>query len=250
MPGRGCSHSESAAGRKVKMDLERLRFLYGQVEHVEIGLAQCIRRLQGSLIISKSEVYNIRAQIVEARRSREDESVAVVFQKYKSAGGIHRQNFLDALLEIRSDLADTTLAANELFDNMDMNEDEMLDLPEFRRAAHFRSSFQQLILQTIPFPELVSSALPYSKEKSQLNVFMDLSELQLAEISQALSLELQSILSENVKRLRTSRDAAQSKLQSGNESSPAQKFSVDTLSAGDITDYHKGLSGRVGKQSS
>ena len=184
--------------------------------------------------------------MMAARQMREDSAIEAVYQKYEnSCGGIDRQHFPDALCDIGSGHADTA-QVDELFDNMDVNEDGLLDLEEFRRAASSRSQFELFIASTIPFAELLSYALPRLKGRSQMNIFMELTERQIADISEALSSELNSIISETVTKLKSSDAAAQSSVDSSRSGSAAEKYSLDTISAGDITDYHKGFSNRVG----
>lgn len=223
------------------------------MEDVKKHLGECLHRLHslptfGISVMPKSEISSIRARISEARRRREESAIAEVYQKHRSDGkGIGRQQFFDALLEIRSDLTTDETEADKIFDSMDMNEDGLLDFTEFRRAVGSHSLFEQFITQTIPFAEIVSSAIPESKETGQLNVFLSMTEKQIAIITEAVCMELRSAIAEKFSRIKMNYQAARSKQESNSSISTATKFSVDIMSAGDITSYHKGLSDRVGK---
>ena len=217
-----------------------------QLEEIEENLEQFYHQ-QASTNGDSANISILRSQIVETRRKREDSAIESVYRKYvTNSSGIDQTQFYEALLEIRSDIAHSS-EAKELFDNMDMNDDGLLDLHEFRRAVSSRSSFEQFISQLIPFAELVSAALPPSKDKSQLNVFLNLTEQEVAQIAGAVSFEIERIMSQKIFHLKKSYAAVQSRQSSNNSGSSAPKFSVDTISAGDITHYHKGLSGRVGQ---
>jgi hypothetical protein len=196
---------------------------------------------------ANESVLAVTQQIADAMHKRGNENINAVYRRYANDGcGISKKDFPDALYNVRLEEVKPD-EADVIFDNMDMDSNGLLDLNEFRRAVSARSSFEQFISQDIPFHELLSTSLPRKKATNQLTTFMELTSSQISDIVQAVSVVLKTILTAKVKELRESYEAAEANKRVTDSSSSAAKFSVLELKAGDISDYHKGLSGRVGK---
>jgi hypothetical protein len=229
--------------------------LIAELEKVESALESMMRRSKSvreseetadSAIQSASASFALQDQIADAMLRRDEKNIEAIYMKYAKNGcGICKRDFLDALNHVRlEDIKSED--ADEIFDDMDMDCNGLLDLKEFRRAVSAPSSFEQFINQAIPFSELISTALPKKKATNQLAVFMELTQTQISDIARAVSAVLKSILCTKAVELKESYDAAAAKNKTADNSS-ASKFSVVELKAGGISDYHKGLSGRVGK---
>jgi hypothetical protein len=189
-------------------------------------------------------VLAVRERISDAMLKRSDENIRAVYEKYaKNEYGICKNDFLDALYQVRLEAINRE-DADVIFDNMDMDNSGQLDSAEFRRAVSARSSFEQFITHAIPFSELISTSLPRKNATNQMTTFMELTSTQISVTVSAVSTVLESILTAKARELRESYKTAAEKVLTDQPS--ASKFSE--LTAGVISDYHNGLSGRVGKQ--
>jgi hypothetical protein len=232
----------------------KLNELIAEMERVESALESFVR--QSMIATGETEepadsvtesASAVRQQIADAMLKRGNENIEAVYRKYANDGcGICKKDFFDALYHVRLEEIKPD-DADMMFDNMDMDNNGLLDLNEFRRAVSARSSFEQFIAQAIPFSELISTSLPRKKATDQLTTFMELTSAQISKIVRAISAELESLLTAKAKALRESYEAAAAKQISSDSASSASKFSVLELKAGNITDYHNGLSGRVGE---
>ena len=217
--------------------------LFTELERLENSLQSLLRQNRIAAGETEETASTVKEQIADAMLKRGNENVEAVYKKYANDGcGICKKDFADALNQVRLEEINQG-DADVIFDNMDMDDNGLLDLNEFRRAVSARSSFEQFITQAIPFCELISTSLPRKKATNQMTTFMELTSTQISEIVRAASSELESILIAKAKELKESYEAAAAKKNSTDNS----KFSVSELKAGDISDYHKGLSGRVGE---
>jgi hypothetical protein len=187
----------------------------------------------------------LRKQVADSMLKRSEPNVESVYRKYaKDDRGVCRDDFFDACQEVRFDFSNRE-NTEELFINMDMNDDSFLDLSEFRRAMNTRSASEQFILQTIPVHEIIVLALPRKQSRSPLVAFRELTRQEITEMVQAVSGVLETILDEKVVQLRESWEAAKAKEFLDGKSNA--KFLVVEFNAGSIQDYHNGLSGHVGE---
>ncbi len=189
---------------------------------------------------------SLKQQVADSVFRRSNQNIESVYLKYaKDQRGVCQGDFFNACQEVRFDFSGRE-DTDEIFINMDMNDDGFLDFSEFCRAMGTRSAAEQFILQTIPLHEIISSALPRKPGRSPLDAFRELTSGEITEMAQAVSGVLETILIEKVTQLRESWEAAMAKeIHEGQNSS---KFLVIELKAGGIQDYHNGLSGRVGDE--
>ena len=181
-----------------------------------------------------------QTQVAEARRRRSDQNIETVYKKYaKESGGISRNDFINACQEVKFGLISVE-DADHVFSGLLLNENDLLELNEFRRIVNTQSPFEQFISKSIPFHELVFSAMPRLGGKSPFDVFRELSSTEISDIAGAICGELENIMKEVVDQMRFSFEAAQPQERSS-------RFSVTELKAGNFEDYSKGLSGRIGK---
>uniref|UniRef100_A0A7S0M388 NAD(P)(+)--arginine ADP-ribosyltransferase n=1 Tax=Cryptomonas curvata TaxID=233186 RepID=A0A7S0M388_9CRYP len=242
-----------------------MKELVADLERAENALQRMVRR--SMLAVGETEetadsavetadsaiesVLAVTERIADAMLKRGTENIEAVFKKYaNNSSGVCKKDFYDALYHVRLEDIDRD-DAEVIFDDMDMDNNGLLDLNEFRRAVSARSSFEQFIAKAIPFPELISTSLPRANGSNQLATFMELTSTQISVFVRAVSSELEFILTAKAKELKDSHKAAEAKAAEAKENSTdtassASKFSVSTMQAGDISDYHKGLSGRVG----
>jgi hypothetical protein len=192
--------------------------------------------------------FSLKQQVADSIFKRSNQNVENVYLKYaKDQRGICQKDFFNACQEVRFDFASLE-DTDELFINMDMNDDSFLDLSEFCRAMGTRSASEQFVLQTVPLHEIFLSALPRKHGRSPSDAFRELTRNEITEMAQAVSGVLETILVEKVDQLRESCEAAKAKeIHDGQSNS---KFLVVELKAGNIQDYHNGLSGRVGEETS
>ena len=181
-------------------------------------------------------------QVAEARNRRSEQNIEAVFLKYaKDSGGISQADFFDSCQEVRFGLI-TAEDAGDVFRGLLLNANGVVELNEFRRIVNTRSPFEQFISRSIQFHELMSSALPQIIGKTSFELFRELTPEEISDISLAVCKELETILKETVLLMRERFEFAQPQQRS------VLRFSVNELKAGNIEDYRKGLSGRIGDE--
>jgi hypothetical protein len=196
-------------------------------------------------IVSMVPISSLMQQVADSIFKRSNQNVEIVYLKYaKDHRGVCQDDFYNACKEVRFDFVSRE-DTDELFVNMDMNDDSFLDFSEFRRAMGTRSASEQFILQTVPLHEIISSALPRKHGVSPMETFRELTRYEITEIAHAVSGVLETMLVDKVSQLRDSWDAAKAKGVHNDKNN--DKFLVVELKAGNIQDYHNGLSGRVGE---
>jgi hypothetical protein len=87
----------------------------------------------------------------------------------------------------------------------------------------------------------------YASQDEYLEVVSNLSPKEVDAISEALLRGFKILLTEHIKCLRTSLSNMKD-LASNASSDASKKFEVYTMSCGDISDFHEGLSRRVGER--
>jgi hypothetical protein len=194
---------------------------------------------------TKTTEILLKKQVADFFFKRSDQHVQIVYLKFATSElGLSQDDFFQACQEVRFDFSSRE-DTDELFVNMDMNDDGFLELSEFRRAMNTRSVFEQFILQTIPLHEIISSALPRKPGTLPLDVFRGLTCYEITDMVQAVSITLKNVITEKVVQLRESWEASKAKEFHNGENN--SKFLLVELKAGSIQDYHNGLSGRVGE---
>jgi hypothetical protein len=125
---------------------------------------------------------------------------------------------------------------------MDVNDDGVMDLEEFKRALRFPSSTQQLI-STLPILQIFADAMPEKMGNVCLRQFGQISPKQIEDICKEAMPFVEKVLKDAVGKVRESFEVMD-KSQAGNS---ASKFEVPPeMSAGTIEDFYGGLTGRIG----
>ena len=127
------------------------------------------------------------SQVLNDLLRRSPANVETVFSKHThDPRGIPRQNFSCASQDVRFEFTDED-DLNELFNNMDMDNDGFLDLNEFRRAMQSKSIMEQFISSTFPLNQMLSSALPRTNSHNPIEVFRNLTAVEVKSIAHAFS---------------------------------------------------------------
>jgi hypothetical protein len=199
-------------------------------------------------------------QVKQGFDRRDEEKLKEVFDEFavksvKSGGGASADRHPDFLLEPQFRQALERLQVfegrdmKEMFNIFDTNEDGCLDFEEFKQVLQTPTEVEEWT-KSLPLHHLLADALPRYSVKSQeskidaLENLTKLSSTDINDVATAFSEGLSDIL---VKGIRHLKHGIQSKVNSPNmDKSLNGKFSVFTMNAGLIDDFHAGLSGRIG----
>ena len=185
----------------------------------------------------------VRNQIQAGINRRDDEFLQAFFERKTNASGtasLNNQQFITALDELGIRKTDDDIQV--IFRTMDVNNDGVMDLEEFKKAVRFPSTIEQL-MNTLPIHQLFSDAMPEELGSDCIQQFGQLSPIQIKVICQEIVPFMEKILQDTVDKTRASVEA--SKISEVNKS--GSKFEVTPeMSAGTIGDFHGGLSGRIG----
>lgn len=155
-------------------------------------------------------------------------------------------NFLSALMDLDIDLGvKGSDEIHEFFHTMDVNNDNGLDLEEFRRAVKEPTRVEQWA-STLPLSQLLASCIPQQDGLDTFRVASSLSKEDIEKVCGLFVEGMKSLLIRHCAMLRESFSSMDSKAASKN-SCIASKFSVQTLACGRIDDFHKGLRERIGE---
>ncbi len=156
-------------------------------------------------------------------------------------------NFLSALTDLDIDLGvKDSDEIHEFFHTMDVNDDNGLDLEEFRRAVKEPTRVERWA-STLPLSQLLASCIPQQDGIDTLRVASFLSKEDIDKVCELFVEGMKNVLVRNCGKLRESFCSMDSKALS-KTSGIASKFSVQTLACGRIDDFHKGLRERIGEK--
>jgi hypothetical protein len=172
-----------------------------------------------------------------------DEFVQKFYQRKIDLYGtsaLNKEQFRSALEELGTFLSEDDF--QNLFLSMDINDDGVIDLDEFKRALRIPTQIEQLF-STLPFHRLFANAVPKTSGKDPLRSFAQLKVAQVKELVHAVMPYLEKAIFDEVTKLRECFDA----MDKSEANLKASKFEVPIeMSTGRIEDFHCGLSKRIG----
>ena len=166
--------------------------------------------------------------------------------------GILKENLKAALeeffFEVRSDMVEN------IFSTRDVNDDGYLDFQEFKMAVQEPSAIEEWTSSSFSLSGLAAAALapiidmhPEFKDKEPLRAISLCSDDHLRTARGAVMEGLLKVMTSRVLDLKTSFEAMDNKAVRMKEDVEQSKFSVGTMSCGDIPSFFEGLGERVGK---
>jgi hypothetical protein len=189
----------------------------------------------------------LRHQVEEASRRITFDSIKSVHAKYsKGKDGIKVDVFKQALSEVRQEfekLSDEE--AKTYFLEMDVENNEALDLDEFRHSLRKLFPIEQAV-SALPIGRVIASSLPGLHSLNiddHIEAFSKLRADEVAAMASAVSFELEKQLLKMVHELR---EGFSVKNSAEGASDAGAKFSV-VLSGGSVEAFHAGLAHRVGE---
>ncbi len=194
----------------------------------------------------------LRCQVEETSRRLKFENIKAVHEKYSQGckDGIKIDVFKQALSEVRQEFEHVSdEEARKYFVEMDVENNNALDLDEFRHALRKLFPIEQA-LSALPLSQVIASSMPglYSIAiDDHLESFSKLQPTDIAAMASSVSFELEKLLLEMVCSLRKGFDM---KYKAEYGSDAGAKFSVQgsvTVSGGRVEDFHAGLAQRVGE---
>ena len=135
--------------------------------------------------------------------------------------------------------------ADALLLQYDTNNDGLIDFDEFRDAMSKLSQVDTWA-KHIPWWQAIADALPRteSRKKQQLRSIATLTDVQIKEISSEAEKWIRARLKSESAALACSFAAMDAK--ESNDVNTSAKFTTFKAEVGNVSDFHKGLSGRVG----
>ena len=166
------------------------------------------------------------------RRHWEDEIPAISRNKLKHA--------LEDLDIIMSDSeVDTFL------ETMDTSGDGVLDFEEFKRAVWYPGPIEQWA-KTMSLAQLLTDSIPVKESADALRAVSQMSSSDIDRTCAAFAYGLKRMITEHVQILQESFKLQEAR--NADADNQASKFEIFSLSCGNIKDFHKGISGRVGEE--
>jgi hypothetical protein len=216
-----------------------------QQGHANVIEKKAAGSLQGSATAgqTKEDLPNkIRFQIQAGADRRDDEFLRHHFQS-KTTSVFSYEQFGSSLEELGLHLKEEEMQV--LFRTLDVNNDGVMDLEEFKKAVRFPSPIEQL-LSAFPFSQIFADAMaavlneagimhPCLREVSQLT------QEQIKEMCLAAMPFVRNVIQDEVAKLKSSFEV----MDKAEAIRGATKFEVlPEMSSGSVQDFYGGLSGR------
>jgi hypothetical protein len=192
-------------------------------------------------------------QVVNAGQRSTSDNVKAVFQQYADGEGksygLRLPAFKQALCAIRPEFRFMSAEeVEQLFVDTDVENDTALGLTEYSHALCKSLPLEQALCG-LPLYRVIESALPgfHSMDPTDhLDAFSKLSDAEVARMVAAISPELERLLCDMIHELQHAYKLQAQRSGDSGGSNAGAKFSVTTLSGGCVSDFHAGLSKRVG----
>ena len=138
---------------------------------------------------------------------------------------------------------------NLLFIEADLDEDGLIDIEEFSDALKKPSKLEQWF-ETLPLARLMACCVESAKEiiaisNDPVRLVSQLSAQDLDGLAESFFNGVKHLLAERVCQLKICYEEMERKASEGSDGSNA-KFQTFTMSAGNVEDFYKGLTDRVG----
>jgi hypothetical protein len=189
-----------------------------------------------------------------------------VFDKHKSpdSDSISKKKTKDALEEIGFFFQNDEI--EQLFESLDMDGNGTLDLKEFKFAASRSSKTVREIegwTASFPFSQLAAACFipfvenyrppnnkdvrPQAVNKSALEIISECADADFSVACEKMLLEgFKPLLSKHLKKLQAAYTAQRKSDEKKGKEDEQSKFSINTMSCGEIDAFYEGLGGRVG----
>jgi hypothetical protein len=186
------------------------------------------------VVVSREQISK---QVVEGFNRRNEEYVRNTFDslKHSDTGLIVGTSLKSALTEVGMNFNSTEI--DEVFS-------AGLDFQDFSSLVSTPSPIEEWV-RSLPLSQLVADAMPKSdccRCKDQLRHLSRISEHQLKDVCDVIMKHLAMIFGEELATLR----AAYAKLDSHAVAEHYVKFQICKMRVGNVDDFHKGLSARIG----
>jgi hypothetical protein len=189
----------------------------------------------------------LRARMEAGFRRRRKDFVKEMFDKHKSPGespGICKANLTSALEELG--IFVSAREADEMFHTHDLDRDGWTNFSEFLSMASRAGRVEQWATN-LPFPQLLADCMPpFKNEADALRAISDLSSTEIKMIAACFSEGLVRLLGEEIDKLKRAHQEMDRNAEAASKSEAGAKFTLSKMSCGDIDDFRKGLSGRIG----
>ena len=249
--------------------------LLGDVTALEASLEFLVRRIEGTWLMSANQrtpdsasptavgdpelaaqdpepqacfqsqqLESIRLHI-QAGINRRDENFLRKYFEEKTQGtaSLTTELFTSALKELGVRLTEEEIQV--LFRTMDVDNNGVLDLDEFKRAVQFPSTTEQLI-STLPITQIFSDAVLAITGADHLRQLSQITPEQVEDICNEAIPFLKTVLRNAVEKTAAS-FKAMDESNANQSASTGVKFEVPSeMSSGSVHDFHLGLTGRVG----
>jgi hypothetical protein len=186
---------------------------------------------------------NLSDKIQAGIYRRDDEFIRKFFLSKTASSKtseLSNQQFTSALEELGLCLQEEEIKV--IFCTMDVNNNGVMDLEEFKKAVRFPSPIEQVI-SALPIAQVFSDAMPDAIGIDRLRQFCQLTPKQIEDICLAAMPFVKNIIQDAVTKLNASFEVTDK----SKDGQGARKFEVPPeMSAGTVGDFHGGLAGRIG----
>jgi WD40 repeat protein len=256
----GCSELENSCQlvRQLQQQLQDLTSQYeAQNEDVCIEnerLRLQISELEARLLAAPSNSSASHAMllkcsdgIVSGKNRRNEQYLRDVFNRHKGAqGGLSGQNLVQALQDV--DSPNIPISVQDIADVMnqfDANSNGVLEFGEFQQAVNEPDELQMWLGEKqLPIAADALRSL-VGRGSDQLKTFSQLSAADIDHAAAATCAIISSMLKELHQELQAA-FAVQSRIEADMKADPSKFNDFYKMACGNITDFHKGLTGRVG----
>jgi WD40 repeat protein len=187
------------------------------------------------------------AGIVSGKNRRNEQCLRDIFNRHKGAqDGLSGQNLVQALQDVDSPTIPISVQdIADVMNQFDANSNGVLEFGEFQQAVNEPDELQ-VWLGEKQLPICADALRPLiGRGSDQLKAFSQLSPADVAHAAAATCAIVPSMLKELHQELRTA-FAVQSQIEADMKANPNKFNDVYKMACGTITDFHKGLTGRVG----
>jgi hypothetical protein len=194
--------------------------------------------------MSIDEIWN---RVETGFKRRDDSHIKRICELYKDPGSglIPKENLRDALKDLG--IAVRKEDVDNLFLEVDLNNDGGVDLLEFTRALQITSAIEQWA-GSLPLSQMLSDAILGMEDKEAPDPLRKLSQITADYVGQVCDVfkkGLNKVVLEAIDALRKSFEEMD-KLEAKNDA--AEKFQVIKMSVGSVEHFHQGLAARLGEQ--
>jgi hypothetical protein len=192
----------------------------------------------------KSLRRQIKSQVESGRQKRNESNLRQIFDKYKdSDSNVLRKESVMKACTAANIIVEGESALEDLSGWKEVDLEKGLDFDNFKNIATNPSELE-IMMKSIPFHQIFADAVPHKPGYDPLKCFETLTSHEI-DIMVEASLDLLKHILKEQSALASAVQCELSKTAAGLRAG-ISKFTCIKMKAGNISDFHEGLGGRVG----